>query len=380
MALAVAVVVLAACGSTASSPSRSSASADSNPAARSGEAQTVWLCRPGQADDPCTASLGATAVPAHGPRSVESASIDPSSGIDCFYVYPTVSTQQSDNASLEIQPGERAAAEAQASRFSQVCRVWAPMYRQRTEASLAKGLGSDPQADAVAYDSVLSAWKDYLAHDNHGRPIVFIGHSQGAAMLIRLLSSQVEPDSALRSRTVVAILAGGNVTVPAGKTVGATFRHLPLCTAAGQTGCVIAYSSFPSEPPADSQFARPGKGVSLQSDQRTTEGVQVACVNPAAIGGGTAALDPYFLRAQSAPPPPPITTHWVTYPGLYSATCRSEGGATWLQVATLAPAGRPVVTQSLGPAWGYHLDDINLALGNLVEDVRAAEVTYASHR
>ena len=363
------MALLAACGSTAASKA----------VARSGQAQTVWLCRPGQPDDPCTASLTATAVPAQGPRSVESSSTDPSSGFDCFYVYPTVSTQQSDNASLEIQPGERAAAEAQASRFSQVCRVWAPMYRQRTEASLAKGLGSDPGADTVAYDSVLSAWKDYVAHDNHGRPIVFIGHSQGAAMLIRLLSSQVDPNPALRARTVVAILAGGNVTVPTGETVGATFRHLPLCTAEGKTGCVIAYSSFPSQPPADSQFGRPGQGVSLQSGQTATEGVRVACVNPAAIGGDSAVLDPYFLEAQSTPPPPPITTHWVTYPGLYSATCRSGGGATWLQVDTLAPAGRPVVTELLGPAWGYHLDDINLALGNLVQDVRAAEATYASN-
>ncbi|MDA8311091.1 MAG: DUF3089 domain-containing protein [Actinomycetota bacterium] len=349
-------------------------------AARSDQAQTVWLCRPGRAGDPCTASLSTTVVPAEGPRKVESSSIDRSSSFDCFYVYPTVSTQPSDNANLEIQPGERLAAEAQASRFSQVCRVWAPMYRQRTEASLAKGLGSDPRADTIAYDSVLAAWKDYLTHDNHGRPVVFIGHSQGAAMLIRLLSSQVDPNRALRRRTVVAILAGGNVTVPTGKTVGATFRHLALCTAKGQSGCVIAYSSFPSRPPADSEFGRPGQGVSLQSGQMATEGVQVACVNPGAIGGGTATLDPYFLKAQSPVPPPPIVTHWVAYPDLYSASCRAGGGATWLQIDTLAAGGRPVITESLGPAWGYHLDDINLALGNLVEDVRAAEATYASHR
>ncbi len=163
-------------------------------------------------------------------------------------------------------------------------------------------------------------------------------------------------------------VAGGDVAFPAG--AGGV-----VLLAEAEEVRVAALGVLDGQAPT-----APGRGVSLQSDQRATEGVQVACVNPAAIGGGTAALDPYFLRAQSAPPPPPITTHWVTYPGLYSATCRSEGGATWLQVATLAPAGRPVVTQSLGPAWGYRLDDINLALGNLVEDVRAAEVTYASHR
>ena len=40
------------------------------------------------------------------------------------------------------------------------------MYAQRTAASLARGLGAAPGADDVAYASVLSAWKDYLANDN----------------------------------------------------------------------------------------------------------------------------------------------------------------------------------------------------------------------
>jgi hypothetical protein len=363
-------LLVAACGS---SPSSSSASAPSTTAGQSspaGTAGTVWLCYPGQANDPCTSSLQATVVPAHGARTIQDAQASPSSAFDCFYVYPTVSTEASDNADLRVQQAERDAAMAQASRFSQVCRVWAPMYRQRTVASLQKGLGADPRGDAIAYDSVLAAWKDYLAHDNHGRPIIFIGHSQGAAMLIRLLASQIDPDPALRARTVVAILAGGNVTVPIGRMVGATFRHLPLCTAKTQTGCVIAYSSFPVQPPPDSLFGRPGQGVSLQSGQTATTGLQVACVNPAAIGGGTADLVPYF------PTSPPFTTPWVTYPGLYSATCSSAGGATWLQVNDLTIAGRPAVGEQLGPAWGYHLVDINLALGNLVDDVAAEEAAY----
>ena len=38
----------------------------------------------------------------------------------------------------------------------------------------------------------------------------------------------------------------------------------------------------------------------------------------------------------------------------------------------------PLVSETLGPAWGYHLDDINLALGNLVNDVRLQEQAYAA--
>jgi hypothetical protein len=169
------------------------------------------------------------------------------------------------------------------------------------------------------------------------------------------------------------------VTVPTGKTVGTTFHHIPLCTVTAQTGCVIAYSSFPVQPPVNSLFGVPGQGVSLQAGQTATNGVQVACVNPASIAGGTSMLTPYFLSATSAPPPPPLATPWVTYPGLYTASCQHAGTATWLNVGTADLAGRPVVTEALGPTWGYHVNDINLTLGNLVNDVKAQEGSYSAH-
>jgi hypothetical protein len=372
------LLLLAASGCGAGSPSEASPTEGAS-GGGGGNSSTVWLCRPGQAGDPCTTPQTATVVPASGARTVQSGDANLASKFDCFYVYPTVSRQKSANANLTVQPVEVATAIAQVSRFSSVCRIWAPMYRQRTVTSLFSGIGADPEVDTVAYQSLLSGWKDYLAHDNHGRPIVFVGHSQGAAMLIRLLSSQVDPNPELRARTVVAILAGGNVTVPTGKTVGTTFHHLALCTAASQTGCVIAYSSFPSQPPANSLFGVPGQGVSLQSGQMGTDGVQVACVNPASLAGGSSLLTPYFLSATSTPPPPPLTTPWVTYPGLYRASCQHAGTATWLNIATADAAGRPVVTQALGPTWGYHLNDINLTLGNLVDDVKAQESAYSAH-
>jgi hypothetical protein len=300
------------------------------------------------------------------------------SKFDCFYLYPTVSTQPTDNSNLKIQRSEIDVAIDQASPFSQVCQVWAPMYRQRTELSLLKGLGGDPHADHVAYESVKSAWEDYLAHFNHGRPVIFIGHSQGAAMLIRLLAADVDPNASLRARMVTAIILGGNVTVADGKHVGGSFRHLGLCQSSTSVGCVIAYSSFPSEPPAASLFGRPGQGVSLQSGQTATKGVHVACVNPAKLNGGAAQLSPWFLASTSVPAGPVVSTPWVTYPKLYNATCEQAGGATWLEVTVIASAQgpRPVVTESLGPDWGYHLDDVNLAIGNLVDDVRAQEAAY----
>jgi hypothetical protein len=314
-------------------------------------------------------------VSASGSTAWSSSSTATSSKFDCFYVYPTVSSQPGDNANLTVQTAEITAAICQASRFSQVCRVWAPMYRQRTAGSLAQGLGGDPDADQVAYDSLLAGWKDYLAHDNHGRPVVFIGHSQGAAILIRLLQNEIDPNPRLRKLMVSAILLGGNVTVPVGRDVGGSFNHIPLCRAATATGCVIAYSSFGMAPPANTLFGRPGTGVSALSGQTGSSGLEVACVNPATFSSAPGSLLPYFLSGGYPVPGVKVRTPWVSFPGLYTARCETIGGATTLQVTPTGVAGdrRPEVKASLGPAWGYHLSDVNLALGNLVADVAREE-------
>ncbi len=297
---------------------------------------------------------------------------------DCFFVYPTVSGELTDNSDLRIQSAEVGVAEDEAERFSQVCNVWAPMYRQITELALTKGLGNNPKAGSIAYTSLLAGWKDYLAHDNHGRPIVFIGHSQGAAILIQLLRSQIDNNPRLRAKMVSAIILGGNVQVPTGGTVGGSFKNIPTCQSARQTGCVIAYSTFGSQPPTTALFSRPGQGVSLMSGQTVSTGQQVACVNPTDFSNSTGALTPYFLSVTSQVAGVKVTTPWVTYPGLYSATCKSSGGATWLQINAAAVAGdpRPKVTAVLGPNWGYHLDDVSLALGNLVFDVAIEENAF----
>jgi DUF3089 family protein len=341
--------------------------------------RTVWLCRPGQSGDPCALSRTATSVTGSGTTAtVLSPTTSAAKRFDCFYVYPTVSTESGTNADLTVQPAETAAAFAQASRFSQVCNVWAPMYRQATSGALARGQATNPAVVATALNSLLAAWKDYLAHDNHGRPIVFIGHSQGAAMLIRLLQSQVDPAPRLRKQMVSAIILGGNVQVPTGRTEGGSFRNIPTCGSATQTGCVIAYSSFGSPPPATSFFGRPGQGVSLQSNQTTSAGQQVICVNPATFSAQTGNLQSYFPSVASRTRGVRVLTPWVTYPGLYTAQCQQSGGATWLQVTSTAVAGdpRPTVTATLGPNWGYHLDDVNLALGNLVSAVSREESAY----
>jgi pimeloyl-ACP methyl ester carboxylesterase len=305
-----------------------------------------------------------------GTKTVQEGSPAADPKIDCFYVYPTVSAQPTPNADLTIDPAEVSVAVAQAARYSQVCRVFAPMYRQVTVAGLL-GLRS-AAGGKIAFGDVLSAWKDYLARYNEGRGVVLIGHSQGSFILRQLISKYIEPSPSVRGRIVSAILLGGNVIVPAGKDVGGDFKFLGACHSASQTGCVIAFSSFDHTPPPNSLFGRARK-----------PGEQVLCTNPAALDAGSRALDPYLPAHRQTFPfsftvPPLAATPWVSYPDLFTAQCENVGGASWLQVTDVRKPGdtRPKLRDALGPTWGLHVYDGNIALGNLVDIVRSEATAY----
>jgi hypothetical protein len=354
--------------------------------AASAGASTVWLCRPGLARNPCTSSQTTTVIDAHGRRHVVHSRPAAHPKIDCFYVYPTVSGQSTTNANLTTDPQETVVAIDQASRFSSVCRVYAPMYPQLTLKAILTPGGITPVGAAIAYGGVLSAFRDYLAHDNHGRGIVFLGHSQGSSMLIPLLAHEVDGVPGVRKLLVSAVLLGGDVTVKRGKGIGGDFAHIPACRSVTQTGCVVAYSTFEGTPPANSLFGRVGGGINPFAPRGG--GLQVLCTNPAALRGGTATLLPYFISA-SVPglkPRGPVlktpATPWVSFPGQYTARCRTAGGATWLDITPdrVKTDHRPVVTASPGPRWGLHRVDVNLALGNLVGLVGREAAAYVAHR
>jgi hypothetical protein len=382
-------VLVASCSTAPTSTSTlpTSSTTETGTADASG---TVWLCRPGLAADPCTANLTATVVHADGKKIIQRAIPAKDPSIDCFYVYPTVSGQSTENANLHIEPEETAVAVSQASRFSQVCKVYAPMYPQLTLSAI--GVGGkkiDPRAAAIAYLGLLASWKDYLAHDNHGRGVVLVGHSQGAALLIPLIQHEIDPNPSERHLLVSALLMGGNVTVPVGQSVGGDFKNIPACQSTEQTGCVVAYSSFDATPPINSLFGRVGTSLSAQSGLGTTPAgnLQVLCTNPASLEGGTGTLSPYFVTKPfpgvtstfTTPTTAHLSTPWVSYPDHYTATCETSGGANWLQVTSVTNPGdhRPVVHQVLGPRWGLHLVDINIALGNLVDLVDDQAKAYA---
>lgn len=372
-----AVVAFWLAGSLAAPPDKNDYSDEKN-----------WLCRPGR-QDACAVDLTTTIVEADGKLTREAWQPDPGAPIDCFYVYPTVSTDPTPNSDMVADAPERGVVRSQLARFGSRCRVYAPLYRQATLTALRAATAGNPMTvdRGLAYNDVLDAWNSYLERDNQGRGVVLIGHSQGSGVLTQLIRNQID-GKPIQSRLVSALLLGTNLAVPRGKDVGGAFQHMPLCRSAEQIGCVITYVSFRSTvpPPSNARFGR-AQG----------ENMEAGCTNPAALGGGRGGLHAYLsargrsVTGSSAEPPawvkggPSIDTPFVSVPGLLTAQCVSNEKGSYLEVTVNGVASDPrtddiagdVITSGVvQPGWGLHLIDVNLAMGNLVEIVGRQSKAY----
>jgi hypothetical protein len=350
-----------------------------------------WLCRPGRADA-CAIDLTSTIVAADGTLTREEFHAAPDAPIDCFYVYPTVSAQPTPNADMGIEPEERGAIRLQFARFTAKCRPFAPLYRQMTIEQLRKAINGagDAGDQKMAYGDVLDAWNHYLQHDNHGRGVVLIGHSQGSGELTPLLQQEFD-GKPLQKQLVSAILAGTHITVAKGREVGGTFKSIPLCRTPGQVGCVVVYNSYrATSPPAADGLNQPDTDPDLVD----------ACVNPANLAGGVGELKPYLaaherglgniLPAQPwVKDGPDVTTPFVTVPGMLSAQCASNQFGAFLAISVHADpnerrvddfSGDVVTHGKVRQKWGLHVVDVELAMGNLLDLVAAQTLTWERTR
>jgi hypothetical protein len=153
-------------------------------------ADASWLCRPGK-KDACAVDLNTTIVKADGSFAREDWKGDPNAPIDCFYVYPPSRLTPTPFSDMNADPAELNVVRQQFARFGSACRQYAPLYRQVTLAGLrtaiAGGGGGAALSNGPQYDDVRDAWRYYLEHDNRGRGVVLIGHSQGSFILTELI-------------------------------------------------------------------------------------------------------------------------------------------------------------------------------------------------
>jgi hypothetical protein len=358
----------------------------------------AWLCWPGKAGDACSVDMTTTVIRADGSSSVETFKADPKAPIDCFYVYPTVSTDPGVVSDMTANAEELNVVRAQLARFGSKCRIFAPLYRQFTLTALRAAVtgtpvpgANDPAVRQVGYNDVLDAWNHYLATENKGRGVVLIGHSQGSGVLARLIAAEID-GKPVQSRLVSALLLGSNVAVDKGKDTGA-FKSIPTCKSAGQTGCLVSYVTFRDTvpPPSNSRFGR------VQNAAQ-----EAVCVNPANLSGGpgelkaylsntaaqianSAAANPTWVKGKANP-----ATPFVALPGLITASCVSKNGFNYLEAHINADPNDPRADDIAGDVrgpngqvsadWGLHLIDANIAMGDLVEVVGRQAKAYAAKK
>jgi hypothetical protein len=375
------LLAVAAVAGAASLPAHAQAQAPSAPAPTNYRLAQNWLCLPGRMDI-CSTPLGTTALNPNGYGSVGRSSVATDPPLDCFYVYPTVSRDRGLSSDLIVDNQERFAAQAQFARFAQVCKTYAPIYRQMTVGAIAAfAAGVDiSAAAATAYGDVAAAFRDYLANRNGGRPFVLIGHSQGSLMLQMLIAREIEGKPIARQMRL-AIIPGYNVLVPQGKLVGGTFKSTPLCSRAGQTGCIMSWVSFRQNNP-------PPEGAIF--GYAPAPGMTVGCVNPALPGSRSwVNLDSYWATHSTADVPggpivwstggaPP--TQYVRTEGLVSGRCVNAGQRGYFEIRTNADP-RDKRTDRIGgevgllgmfmPGWGMHLSDISAVQGDLLRAVES---------
>jgi len=348
-----------------------------------------WLCLPGH-EDACSADEESTIVAPNGKLKVEKFRPSKKAPIDCFYVYPTVSRDPGVNSDMLPGIEEMGVIAQQFARFGAVCNTYAPLYRQFTLTALAaRMMGKTlptPADPLLGYHDVVDAWNYYLEHYNHGRGVVLIGHSQGSGVLTGLIKNEID-GKPIQKQLVLAILGGTRLQVPVGKDVGGDFQHVALCHSATDVGCVIAFASFRANvpPPANSRFGK-----------SSGAGLEAACVNPAALGGGSGAVHAYLSssgRSIAGTPEPrtwakdtTVITPFVSLPGMLTAECAHNDVGNYLAITVHAdPAdarvddipGDVVIGGQVQQDWGLHLIDMNLFMGNLVDIVRSEARAYA---
>ncbi len=337
---------------------------------------SIWLCHPEKEDDVCSIDLTTTVVAADGTTTTVPMAQAEEPEIDCFYIYPTVSRDETPNSDLVAGPEEINVTEQQFARFSSMCRTFAPMYRQITLPHLRAMMagGKFSANDAMRMSDVKRAWKTYMNDYNDGRGVILVGHSQGSNVLDVMINTGIISEE--DRKQIISVMPIGFPAYPNPQTGEYIF---PPCEAKDQTACMINYMSFRGNkvPPSYSRF-----GVSSPKGERSL------CVNPAVLSGDEGKLDAY-MPARTFPSPDnnnfgdgvEVDTKFVALPGMLTAECRQNDTHTWLAIDVEADpadaraddiagdvyAGENVILED----WGLHLIDVNLTMGNLLDIAEA---------
>lgn len=206
------------------------------------------------------------------PDGIEYASRD---DVAIFYLHPTTywsnkawngpldDTGHLDLLNVRFLP-------SQASIFDPFGVLYAPYYRQ---VALGAFIAEDENmrgALALAYEDVLAAFDQFLALREE-RPILLVGHSQGAYHLLSVLHDRIAALE-LENELVAAYLIGWPLSVS-----GDLPQGLAPCAAPEQTNCVISWQTFGPDGDTAAVMQAYNSEPALNGSDKPGD---ILCVNP----------------------------------------------------------------------------------------------------
>lgn len=337
-----------------------------------------WACRPDVSGDACDGDLTAVEVLPNGTTQLVAHLPAAAPKIDCFYIYPTVDLNVLPGLHQNIQDKSEPAKTTaiQAARLSEVCRVFAPLYRQVTIGTYVTASQDRELCFDVAYDDVRRAFEHYLQNDNQGRGFVVYGHSQGAQITSRLLRERIETDSAIRARLVAALPIGWPIGTDASLATGGSFKTVPICKTKQELGCAMGYRSYAAGnmfPTDAAQFSEGTVGVcTLPPDPASGQTTLSRSYFPSNLDSG--GMFPASIASQAP---------FVLYRRMYKARCVSQGSSKAMEVSLAQEPGdarpNPLNFSSLilASSNGTHIMDVQFTEGDLIDVIAAKAAAYA---
>ena len=168
--------------------------------------------------------------------------------VDCFYVYPTEYSDDSEGASMFADVNDKSLRDAwenvyqmQATAYEESANVFAPYYRQVNMASAIKLPREELNATfaSTPKEDVFAALDYYFENLNGGRPFILASHSQGSIMQSLVLAEYMKKHPEYLKRMIAAYVIGYSITEDYLK----ANPHLKFAEGADDTGVIISYNT-----------------------------------------------------------------------------------------------------------------------------------------
>lgn len=303
----------------------------------------LWIARPDIPDNPARWTPPG-AKPADAPK------------VAIFYIHPTSYLDRSAwNAPLDDKAANDRAVlflRGQATAFNGIGDIWAPHYRQATFGAFLTDRAAAEQALSLAYRDVIAAFDEFLREAGPHRPIVLVGHSQGALHLMHLLRDRVA-GTPLAQRIIAAYVVGW----PISREADLPEMGLQECARPDQTGCLLSWQSFAE--PADPSQVKALFEATAGLTGGARGGTHIICTNP--LTGTADASAPASANIGTLVPSADLSSG-VLVPGKVPARCNADG------FLLIGPPPEGFGSYVL-PGNNYHVFDFTLFWSNIRADV-----------